>query len=248
MTDGWDDEPPNRADDWNDEPAPMDRRRSEEPRGAIRRGASLAAILLVTLVTGSIAIGAARFVFGSNPGTSSAPIVGRITLGSPEPTVVEATPTLRPTPAASSAGARNVGFPAIVVSVVDGDTLHVEIDGVDDTVRIIGIDTPETRAPGTPVQCFGPEATAAAERLLVIGGTLTLEPDPTQAARDRFDRLLAHVFLADGTLYAERMIHDGYGIHYVYGGVPSIYADRLDAAEAAARSAKRGLWTECPPI
>ena len=96
--------------------------------------------------------------------------------------------------------------------------------------------------PGTPVECFAAEASRAAERLILEGSSVTLEQDPTQDTRDRFGRMLAHVILDDGTLFAETMIRGGYAVHYVYDGVPSIYADRLAAAQVAAEAAKAGVW------
>ena len=135
------------------------------------------------------------------------------------------------------------GMAARVTRVVDGDTLKASVAGRTETVRVIGLDTPESVKPGTPVECFALRASAEAERLLPIGTAIRLESDPTQAARDRYGRLLAHVWLADGTLYAEQMIRGGFGIHYVYGGVPSMYASRLAAAEDAAQVALRGLWS-----
>jgi micrococcal nuclease len=130
----------------------------------------------------------------------------------------------------------------VLTDVVDGDTVKARLDGVTESVRVIGIDTPESRRPGTPVECFAREATDAAERLLPEGSSVWLEPDPTQDTRDRYGRLLAHVWLADGRLFAEAMIRDGYGIHYVYDGVPSSHADRLAAAQAGAERAGAGLW------
>jgi len=135
------------------------------------------------------------------------------------------------------------GMAARVTRVVDGDTLKASVAGRTETVRVIGLDTPESVKPGTPVECFALRASAEAERLLPVGAAIRLESDPTQAARDRYGRLLAHVWLADGTLYAEQMIRGGFGIHYVYGGVPSMYASRLAAAEDAAQVALRGLWS-----
>ena len=145
-----------------------------------------------------------------------------------------ASPSLRPTSAASTSTASldPPGEAATVIRVVDGDTIHARLNGVDEDVRIIGLDSPETSKPGTPVECFAREATAAAKRLLKPGDPILLQPDPTQDKRDRYDRLLAHVFLADGTLFAETMIRQGDAIHYVYDGVPSIHADQLAAAEA----------------
>jgi micrococcal nuclease len=82
---------------------------------------------------------------------------------------------------------------AKVTHVVDGDTIDVELaDGGDDTVRYIGIDTPETVKPGTPVQCGGPEAHQVNERL-VGGRTVTLRFDAER--RDVYGRLLAYVYL-----------------------------------------------------
>jgi micrococcal nuclease len=81
---------------------------------------------------------------------------------------------------------------AHVTHVVDGDTIDVSIDGDDDTVRYIGIDTPETVKPGTPVQCGGPEAHEFNERL-VGGRTVTLRFDAER--RDVYGRLLAYVYL-----------------------------------------------------
>jgi micrococcal nuclease len=82
---------------------------------------------------------------------------------------------------------------ARVTHVVDGDTIDVRMpDGSDEAVRYIGIDTPETVKPDTPVQCGGPEAHAVNERL-VGGRTVTLRFDAE--GRDVYDRLLAYVYL-----------------------------------------------------
>ncbi len=135
------------------------------------------------------------------------------------------------------------GRPATVIRVVDGDTLHARLGGVDEKVRIIGMDSPETSKPDTPVECFAREATAAAKRLMRHGDAIVLQADPTQDTRDRFGRLLAHVFLADGSLFAETMIRNGWAVHDIYDGVPSIHADRLAAAETAAKANQVGLWS-----
>jgi micrococcal nuclease len=85
---------------------------------------------------------------------------------------------------------------ARVTRVVDGDTISVEFpDGSDEYVRYIGIDTPETVKPGTPVQCGGPKAHEVNDRL-VYGKTVTLRFDAER--RDVYDRLLAYVYLPGG--------------------------------------------------
>jgi len=130
--------------------------------------------------------------------------------------------------------------PYAVVDVVDGDTIKVEVDGERVTVRVLGIDTPETRAPGTPVQCFGREATARAEALL-DGQQVRLTTDPTQDRYDRYDRLLAYVWLADGSLFEWAMVADGFAHEYTYD-LPYRYQVELREAERSAREAGRGLW------
>ena len=92
---------------------------------------------------------------------------------------------------------------ARVDRVVDGDTLKVRLaDGRRQRVRLIGIDTPETKKPDTPVQCGGPQATAAMRRLVLDrsgrGLGVVLVRDPTQDAQDRFGRRLAYVDLSSG--------------------------------------------------
>ena len=161
-----------------------------------------------------------------------------IALASPSSTPVASTsatvsPTAAPTPEL---------FAGTVVEVVDGDTIHVQLPSGVEKVRIIGIDTPETVDPNRPASCFGPEATAFAKETLA-GKPVTLELDPTQDRRDRFDRLLAHVHVGDA-LYAAEAIAGGYGIHYIYE-VPSIHAAELAAAEASAKAANLGIWASC---
>lgn len=131
--------------------------------------------------------------------------------------------------------------------VIDGDTVDVAVaSGKVERVRIIGLDTPEVVDPRKPVQCFGREASARAKELLPIGSAVTLQGDPSQDARDRYGRVLAHVLVdaSDGgsPSFAVRMIGDGYAHHYVYR-VPSTWAADLAAAEADAQANARGLWS-----
>ncbi len=125
---------------------------------------------------------------------------------------------------------------------MDGDTIRVRLDGTVERVRVIGLDTPEVDAQLRTPACYGAEATGFAEATL-DGRAVDLELDPTQDERDRFGRLLAHVW-EDGELYAEAAIEGGFGVHYVYDR-PSIHASMLQAAEDAARRAGAGLWSAC---
>jgi micrococcal nuclease len=133
-----------------------------------------------------------------------------------------------------------------VTSVVDGDTVKVRSRGFETTVRLIGIDTPETRDPSQPVQCFGPEATARARRLLPPGRAVRLQTDDTQDTRDRYGRLLAYVYTPGTSGPAgsvnHRLVRGGFARVYVYGGVRFRYADAFFRAQHRARADKLGLW------
>src|SRR5262245_44273760 len=91
-----------------------------------------------------------------------------------------------------------------VVEAVDGDTFSIDMgSGSIEKVRLIGVDTPETHKPNTPVQCFGPEASAYTASQ-VAGKSVRLEADPTNSNRDRYGRLLRYVYLEDGTLLDQK--------------------------------------------
>src|SRR3954449_5642826 len=98
-------------------------------------------------------------------------------------------------PAVPGGGEPGAPGEATVTRVVDGDTIHVALGGADETVRYIGIDTPESVKPNTPVQCFA-EAASAANRRLVEGRRVVLTFDAER--RDRYGRLLAYVRRSDG--------------------------------------------------
>jgi micrococcal nuclease len=129
-----------------------------------------------------------------------------------------------------------------VVRVVDGDTIHVNVDGRDVRVRYIGIDTPEEVKPDTPVQCFA-RAAAAANRQLVAGREVRLVPDVEE--RDRYGRLLAYVFRAgDGRFVNAELVGDGFARTLTIP--PNVrYAERFADLAARARRAERGLWGAC---
>jgi endonuclease YncB( thermonuclease family) len=128
----------------------------------------------------------------------------------------------------------------LVTHVVDGDTIKVTIRGEDETVRLIGIDTPETVHPSKPVECFGTEASRQASELLE-GTTIQLETDDSQGVRDKYNRLLAYVILPGGTNFNQYMIENGYAYEYTYD-VPYKYQNEFKEAEASARLSGVGLW------
>ncbi|MBD3365904.1 hypothetical protein GF360_01020 [candidate division WWE3 bacterium] len=126
-----------------------------------------------------------------------------------------------------------------VTSVVDGDTIHVLIEDTDVTVRLIGIDTPETNHPSEPVQCFGKEATQALKDL-ILDTEVALEKDVSSV--DKYGRALRYVWSGD-VLVNEFMVRNGYAFASAYP--PDVkFQDRLDSAEEYARTNSAGLWAE----
>jgi micrococcal nuclease len=134
---------------------------------------------------------------------------------------------------------------ARVVRVVDGDTLKVTVDGREQSVRLLGIDTPETHKPGVAVECGGPQATASMERLAPAGTRVSLEADPGQDRVDQYGRLLAYVRLPDGRLAEEAQVAAGWATVYVFAGRPVSRDAQFRRALASARAAQRGVWAAC---
>lgn len=131
-----------------------------------------------------------------------------------------------------------------VVEFYDGDTIAIDMNGVKEKVRFIGVDTPETHDPRKAVQCFGK---AASEFTKTTIGTnpVRLEADPTNQNRDRYGRLLRYVYLPDGRLMNAEIIKQGYGFAYL--GFPFQKSDEFRQLQTEAREANRGLWGSCTP-
>ena len=128
---------------------------------------------------------------------------------------------------------------AAVLSVTDGDTFKVKFeDGSVDTVRLILIDTPETKHPTTPVQPFGPEASDYMTGILT-GQTVKLEWDVSE--RDPYGRILAYAYLGD-EMVNEMLLAKGLARVAVYP--PDVkYTDQFRAIEKQAQTAKLGIWS-----
>ena len=140
---------------------------------------------------------------------------------------------------------------ALVTRVVDGDTIVARISartegpgagsapvGAEVRVRLIGIDTPESVKPNSPVECFGREASAAL-KALIEGSEVKLVRDVEEA--DRYDRLLRYVYLGEEMANA-RMVANGYASAYTFP--PSVrYSEMFVQLEREAREANRGLWS-----
>lgn len=135
--------------------------------------------------------------------------------------------------------------------VVDGDTVRIIRDGESVALRLIGGDTPETVHPSVPTECYGPEASAEAKRLLT-GKTVTVVYDPTQGRAtdegyrvDKYGRDLVYLQLPDGRDFMEHMISEGFASEYTYRGDAYQRQGEYRAAEDAAQAADAGLWGAC---
>jgi micrococcal nuclease len=142
---------------------------------------------------------------------------------------------------ATGSGAGALGE-ARVVRVVDGDTIRVELDGRVERVRYIGIDTPESVKPGTPVQCYA-ERAAAANAALVAGRRVRLVADAER--RDRYGRLLAYVYREpDGGFVNAALVRDGFARTLTIP--PNVaHAAQFAGLAGAARRAGGGLGGAC---
>jgi micrococcal nuclease len=140
---------------------------------------------------------------------------------------------------------KKVGLPATpgyykVSYVSDGDTVAVLMDGREEKVRMIGVDTPETVKPNSPVECYG-EAASNFLKSYLKNQTIRLESDPINQNRDRYDRLLRYVYMKDGTLVNKKIISDGYGFAYL--SFPFTKAEEFANAQKDARMNNRGVWS-----
>jgi micrococcal nuclease len=132
---------------------------------------------------------------------------------------------------------------AEVVSVIDGDTIIVSIDGREETVRYIGIDTPEPRREGAP-ECGSHEATEY-NRSLVAGKIVELVPDVED--RDQYDRLLRYVYVGEGTdevFVNEALIRSGFAVPLTIKPNDT-YATAFNTIAATAGAARVGSWSAC---
>ena len=133
-----------------------------------------------------------------------------------------------------------------IARYVDGDTIVVNMNGTDETVRFIGIDTPETHNTNTPVQCYGPAAAAHTQNVIkAAGGKVRLVSDSLSTNRDRYNRLLRYVYLPDGTDVNKLNVEQGYAFYYPF--FPFSKKAEFQAAEKSAMAAHKGLWGACTP-
>ncbi|MES2971255.1 MAG: thermonuclease family protein [Patescibacteria group bacterium] len=131
-----------------------------------------------------------------------------------------------------------------VTEFSDGDTITVDMNGTQERIRMIGVDTPETKDPRKAVECFG-KAASEYTKQLIGNGPVRLEADSLSTNRDRYDRLLRYVYTSDNKLVEAEIIKNGYGFAYV--SFPFSKLDEFRLYEKEAREQNRGLWAGCQP-
>lgn len=141
-------------------------------------------------------------------------------------------------------GPKTAATPARVVRVVDGDTIRISIAGVEHSVRLIGVDTPETHKPGVRVECGGREASVNLERLAPAGAAVRVVGDPSQDEVDRYGRMLGYVYVNHRQLQLAQL-RAGLAEVYVYRGKPFGHLASYRRAEGVAKRHRRGVWGEC---
>ena len=132
---------------------------------------------------------------------------------------------------------------AVVVRVVDGDTVDLRFGNRRERVRLIGIDTPETKKPNTPIQCFGPEASDFTQQLLAAGTSVLVSRDVE--ARDDYGRLLGYIYRSsDGLFVNLELVRLGYARPLTIAPNNAFASDFVQAAREA-EATNLGLWAAC---
>ncbi|MBH8600219.1 thermonuclease family protein [Thermoactinomyces sp. CICC 23799] len=128
---------------------------------------------------------------------------------------------------------------AQVIEVVDGDTFKAKIGDKEETVRLILVDTPETKHPNKPKQPFGEEASNFTGELLTHGTTVELEYDAEQ--RDKYNRVLAYVYV-NGESLQEKLLSEGLARVAVYPPNTK-YQEKFESIQEEAKNKKVGIWS-----
>jgi micrococcal nuclease len=130
-----------------------------------------------------------------------------------------------------------------IAHVIDGDTVDIDINGRTERVRLIGVNTPETKHPTKPIECFGPEASAYMTQLLPKGTTVRIERDVE--ARDRYGRMLLYLYLGSDNLFINLdLVARGYGTPMSIEP-NTFHRNDFVRAAAQAEAANVGLWKAC---
>lgn len=217
---------------------------------SLKVGGALAALVLAVLLlwvfgsgSGSDADAKKAVVAASSPTVETSRPTPETAAPSPSPTSTPPTPPTLATPQPTKAPV-NLGSLVPVESVTDGDTIRVMYKGVNEPVRLIGINTPEVARYGQPGECFGQEAGSFARKKM-NGKKVYLVRDGMQDDRDRYGRLLRFVILEDQTNVNELMVRKGFATYEAQYPVAEPFRSRLANAQRSAQESTAGLWNAC---
>lgn len=129
----------------------------------------------------------------------------------------------------------------LVTHVVDGDTIDIEVSGVKNRIRLLGINTPESVAQNRPIECFGKESAERVKELL-INQAVTIKLDPNKPEKDEYGRILAYVWRGDNLFINQALIEEGYAYEYTYHKERYQYQSDFKEAEGRAKKEGMGLW------
>lgn len=130
-----------------------------------------------------------------------------------------------------------------IVYVVDGDTFRVRAKNKIVTIRMLGINTPETLDPRKAEECFGKQASDESKKILA-GSRVRFEWSPNREVMDKYGRYLTYVYTENGIFMNEYLILNGYAKEYTYGKAYSKQAE-FKSLEKKAKKDKLGLWGMC---
>jgi micrococcal nuclease len=134
-------------------------------------------------------------------------------------------------------------IPVVVTRDVDGDTIHVNLHGKDETIRMLLIDTPEDVDPVKPVEPYGPTAAAYARSVLPVGKHIYIQEGHPGYTRDKYGRLLAYVYITPHDMYNVDVVKKGYArVAYIYPPNTD-HLSQLEAAQSYAKSHHLGIWS-----
>ncbi len=127
-----------------------------------------------------------------------------------------------------------------VHSVIDGDTIKIDVEGELRSVRLIGVNTPELDDERAQTRCFSQKAKERAEELL-LGERVRVDTDSSQGTYDRYQRILGYITREDGLFYNETIIKEGLAYEYTFNN-PYIYQEDFKQAETFAKENENGFW------
>lgn len=130
-----------------------------------------------------------------------------------------------------------------VSRVIDGDTFEIKYLWQKATIRMLGVNTPETVDPRRPAECFGLEASKETKKILT-DTFVTLKLSPNRESKDKYGRYLTYVYLKDGSLFNLYLIENGFAREYTFGKKYSLQGE-FKASENEAKQRMVGLWGSC---